>query len=131
MPKVSGYYVRKWILGTLLLAISFMASAQYQLKIIPVDKDAAFIKSFGLEQDFASRLVCNEYINNLIASLQLKGYPTASIDSIAFDSASAIIKLFFGETYKLAHVNTSSVNKRELEQAGWNEKTILNKPTRF
>jgi outer membrane protein assembly factor BamA len=129
MPKVSGYSLRKWILGTLLLTIAAMASGQYQLKILPVDKDAVFItKTLGLQQDFANRLVCTQYINNLPASLFEKGYPSASVDSVGFDSTSATIKLFSGEAYKLAYINTGTVNKRELEQAGWNEKNIENKP---
>ncbi|MEO5681188.1 MAG: BamA/TamA family outer membrane protein [Chitinophagaceae bacterium] len=129
MPKVSGYSLGKWMLGTWMLTIAAAASAQYQLKIIPVDKDTAFItKTLGLQQDFASRLLCTEYIYNLPASLQAKGYPAASIDSVAYDSSSATIKLYTGETYKLAYINTSNINKRELEQAGWNEKSVLNKP---
>ena len=129
MPKVSGYCLRKWILGTLLLTIAAMASGQYQLKILPVDKDAVFItKTLGLQQDFANRLVCTQYIDNLTANLFEKGYPSASVDSVGFDSTSATIKLFLGEAYKLAYINTGTVNKRELEQAGWNEKNILNKP---
>ncbi|HTE12020.1 MAG TPA: BamA/TamA family outer membrane protein [Chitinophagaceae bacterium] len=128
MPKVSGYGLRKWMLGTLLLTIAAVASGQYQLKILPVDKDSVFIKTLGLQQDFPSRLTCMQYIDNLIPGLQAKGYPSASADSVWFDSTSATIKLFFGETYKLAHINTGTINKKELEQAGWNEKSLLNKP---
>ena len=128
MPKVSGYGLRKWMLGTLLLTIAAVASGQYQLKILPVDKDSVFIKTLGLQQDFPSRLTCMQYIDNLIPGLQAKGYPSASADSVWFDSTSATIKLFFGETFKLAHINTGTINKKELEQAGWNEKSLLNKP---
>src|SRR5882762_84241 len=101
MPKVSGYSLRKWILGILMLTIAVMASGQYQLKILPADKDSVFItKTLGLQQNFPNRVVCTEYIYNLISTLQTRGYPSASIDSIAFDSASATIKLYIGETYK-------------------------------
>ncbi|MEO5593263.1 MAG: hypothetical protein ABIR15_01815 [Chitinophagaceae bacterium] len=132
MPKVSGYSLRKWILGTLMLTISAMAAAQYQLKILPVDKDSVFIaKTLALQQDFPNRILCTQYIDNLIPDLLTKGYPTASIDSAGYDSTSATVKLFIGEAYKLAYINTASVNKKELEQAGWNEKTILNKPLDF
>ncbi len=128
MSKVSGYRLAKWLLVALMLAIVSASSAQYQLKILPVDKDTAFIKTLGLQQDFGNKLLCMQYVNELIPYLQTKGYSTASADSLAFDSTSAAIKLFLGETYKVGFINTSSINKRELEQAGWNEKNILNKP---
>jgi len=129
MPKVSGYKLGKWVLVAWMLLITTAASAQYLLKIVPVDRDSSFItKTLGLQTDFPSRLACVAYVNNLPSSLQEKGYPSASIDSIAYDSSQATIKLFVGETYKLAHISTAGVNKRELEQAGWNEKSILQKP---
>ena len=129
MPKVSGYSLGKWILATLMLTIAAMASAQYRLKILPVDKDSLFItKTLELQQDFSNRIVCTQYIINITETLLQKGFPTASIDSIGYDSTSASIKLFVGDAYKLMNINTGAVNPRELEQAGWNEKSILNKP---
>ena len=130
MPKVSGYSLQKWVLGALMLTIGTMASAQYQLKILPVDRDSLspIVKTLGLQQEFPSRLACTEYINKLPATLLEKGYPTASVDSMAFDSASAIVKIYFGQTYRFAGINTTSVSKTALEQAGWNEKSIGNKP---
>lgn len=129
MPKVSGYRLRKFVLCILMLCLTIMASAQYALKIVPVDKDSVFITgTLGLQTDFASRMACVQYINNLTGNLLEKGYPAASVDSAAFDSASATIKLYIGEAYKLAFINTTAVNKRELEAAGWNEKSIVNKP---
>ena len=129
MPKVSGYSLGKWILCTLMLTIAAAANAQYPLKFIAVDKDSAFLtNTLGVERLFTNRLLCNQYVSNLTASLQAKGYPAASIDSVWLDSASATVKLFVGEAYKLAHINTVAVDKRILEQAGWNEKNFINKP---
>ncbi|HTL07903.1 MAG TPA: POTRA domain-containing protein [Chitinophagaceae bacterium] len=128
MSKVSGYRWRKWVLATILLSVSSMLSAQYQLKIIPVDKDSVVINSLALQKDFAGQLVCATYVAALPSLLQQKGYPTASLDSIAYDSTAARIHLYLGEKYTFAAINTSSVNKHDLEQAGWNEKTLLNKP---
>ena len=44
------------------------------------------------------------------------------------DSTGAAVKLFVGEAYKLASINTGSIDKKILEQTGWNEKNMLNKP---
>ncbi len=130
MPKVSGYSWGKLILEAVLLLVATGAFGQYQLKIIPVDKDSAFISSasLGLQTNFSNRLLCNQYISNLPAALQAKGYPAASVDSLWMDSTAASIKLFIGEAYKMAYIDTRSVDKRVLEQTGWSEKNITNKP---
>ncbi|MEP7280227.1 MAG: hypothetical protein ABI813_16390 [Bacteroidota bacterium] len=129
MPKVSVYCLRKWVLSTLALVLTGLAWGQYPLKYIPVDRDTVFLEqTLGLQTNFSSRLVCTQYIDNLITSLQAKGYPTASVDSVWADSTAAAVKLFIGETYTLAHIKVDSPDKRILELAGWNEKTIANKP---
>lgn len=130
MPKVSGYGVRKWLLAIGLLTVAAVASAQqYRLKFMPVDKDSVFLTStLGLQSSFSNRLQCNQYIATLTATLQAKGYPTASVDSVWADSSAATVKLYVGEAYKLAHINTGSIDRRLLEQAGWNDKSIANKP---
>ena len=128
MSKVSGYRLAKWILTAWLLTIATLLSAQYQLKYIPVDKDSSFLsKTLGLQESFVNRLLCMQYIGDLDSLLRAKGYPTASIDSIWADSASATVKLFIGDAYKLTQINTSPADKKILAQAGWNEKNILNK----
>jgi len=129
MPKVSGYSLGKWIMAIWMLSITAMASGQYTLKYIPADKDSVFlVNTLGLQSSFSNRLLCTQYINDLTATLQAKGYPSASVDSVWSDSTAASVKLFVGEAYKLAHVNTGSVDKRILEQVGWNEKNVSDKP---
>jgi len=112
-----------------MLLFAFNAHAQYLLKIIPVDKDTSFIiNNLGIQTRFTDRISCQQYIVNLPASLQLKGFPAASIDSSWADSANAGIVLFVGEAYKLASINTRSIESSLLEQAGWTDKKLLNKP---
>lgn len=129
MPKVSGYRLQKWILCAWLLGMSVMACGQYPLKIVPVDRDSVFIaKTLGLQQDFPGRIACVEYVNNLTATLLQKGYPAASVDSAWFDSAGAVIHLYIGDVYKLILINPGNTSKKELEQAGWSERSVLNRP---
>ena len=45
MPKVSGYRLRKWILATWMLTVACVATAQYQLKIIPEDDQSNIVLS--------------------------------------------------------------------------------------
>src|SRR5450432_2231811 len=112
MPKVSGYRLRKLMLATWMLLTTAMASAQYPLKFIPVDKDSVFIaNTLGLESSFPNRILCNQYINNLTALLMTKGYPSASIDSVWSDSTNAAVKLFVGQAYKLANINIGLIDR--------------------
>ncbi|HSC39868.1 MAG TPA: hypothetical protein VLD19_18425, partial [Chitinophagaceae bacterium] len=113
----------------LLLFTTCMARAQYQLRLQPVDRDTLFLtQTLGIQTSFASRNACMYYIDKLPTQLQTKGYASASIDSLWMDSSFAVLKLFVGEAYKLAHIDTRTADKKALEQAGWNEKNLFNKP---
>ena len=129
MPKVRGYSGRKLIMGISMLLIATITFGQYQLKFTPVDRDTVFIlKILGLQTNFTNRQACLLYVDNLPATMQAKGYPAASVDSLWFDSTDASVKLFSGEQYKLAYINSKSIDKKALEQIGWSEKSIINKP---
>lgn len=129
MAKVSRYSLGKWMLCVVLFLTAGRAGAQYSLRLEGVDKDTVFLtRNLGIQTSFAGRPACMDYINKLPALLQTKGYPTASVDSLWLDSNFAVIKLFVGEAYKLAYVDTRTVDKKALEQAGWNEKSLFNKP---
>ncbi|HJU45663.1 MAG TPA: BamA/TamA family outer membrane protein [Chitinophagaceae bacterium] len=113
----------------LLLVISSSASAQYSLKIIPVDKDSAFVSQlFGLQYSFKSNNECATYIHGLLHLLQVKGFPTASIDSVEYGTDTAIATVFFGRMYKIGYINTKDIERQLLEHAGWNERNYTNKP---
>ena len=110
------------------------ASAQdtYGLSIRGVDKDSSFLtNTVGLQSKFTSRNACVDYINKLPFFLQSKGYVTASIDTIRYDSASARLVLFLGEAYHWAQLNTDRVNPSLLNVIGWREKNFSGKPMDF
>jgi outer membrane protein assembly factor BamA len=129
MAKVSVYCRGKWLLTVAFLLLTAIASGQYALKYLPEDKDSSFLsKSLGLQESFASRLLCTQYISNLATTLQAKGYPAASVDSVWADSAGAVVKLYIGDAYELSQINTSPADNSILQQAGWNTRSIINKP---
>jgi outer membrane protein assembly factor BamA len=129
MSKIRRYKLGTWLMAVVLLLTGPAVFSQYVLKVMPVDKDTPFVyNTLAVQTNFPTRLLCIKYVNELPATLQSKGYPTASIDSVWFDSTSAGIKLFIGESYKLGHVNVKAADKKLLEQAGWNEKAVLGKP---
>lgn len=112
-----------------LLFLRSTAFSQYQLAIIPVDKDSSFnIRSIGLQTSFKNRAACSTYLNNLTASLWAKGYPAASLDSVRYDSASATVELFIGEAFQVAETRIGAAERRELQGWGWRPPPLAGRP---
>jgi outer membrane protein assembly factor BamA len=129
MIKVRGYCCTLlWIL----VLSPFSGWTQYPLHILPVDKDSGFIKNrLGLTTTFRSREACTDYIFNLLPMLQGKGYMTASADSITIESGGASIRLYVGNSYHWASIDTRRVDPALLAAVAWNEKTFARHPLDF
>jgi outer membrane protein assembly factor BamA len=134
MTKVAVYRnMCRRAVFVILFLLPLVLQAQYRLQIIPVDKDTSFIKQqLRLQTDFRNQVLCTEYINNLPALLQSKGYPASSVDSIRYDSLSAVMHLYVGDPLKWTRLNTDSVDRKLLEQANWGGKKLNSqKPVDF
>jgi outer membrane protein assembly factor BamA len=114
-----------------LLSLSVSGQDKYDLNIKAVDKDSAYLNTIGLQNSFNSRAACAEYVNKLSSFLQSKGYVTASLDSLQYDSLSARLVLFLGESYHWAQLNTDSVNPSLLNAVGWRRKNFSGEPMDF
>lgn len=111
------------------LCISTYAVAQYQLRIDYVDKDSIFQpQALKLRTNFSSQFQCQEYINKLPELLNLKGYASASIDNIRYDTNFAQIQLYLGAQQNWVQLRTDSVEKAALDASGFNSKNFSNKP---
>ncbi len=111
------------------LCISTYAVAQYQLRIDYVDKDSIFQpQALKLRTNFSSQFQCQEYINKLPELLNLKGYASASIDNIRYDTNFAQIQLYLGAQQNWVQLRTDSVEKTALDASGFNSKNFSNKP---
>jgi outer membrane protein assembly factor BamA len=129
MIKVRGYC--RTLLWILVLS-PFSGWTQYPLHILPVDKDSGFIKNrLGLTTTFRSREACTDYIVNLLPMLQGKGYMTASADSITIESGGASIRLYVGNSYRWASIDTRRVDPALLAAVAWNEKSFARHPLDF
>lgn len=129
MIKVRGY--RRTLFWFLLLS-PFTGWTQYPLHILSPDKDSLFIHGkLGVPASFRTREVCTEYIFNLLPLLQAKGYMTASVDSIDVENDGASIRLFVGNTYRWASIDTRHIEPALLSAVAWNEKTFSHKPLDF
>ncbi|MGZ8509275.1 MAG: hypothetical protein ACXWWA_02815 [Chitinophagaceae bacterium] len=120
------------VLLFLLIGSNAIGQTNYRLHIRSIDKDTAFISSgLDLKTAFVTRNECVNYINQLPAYLQAKGYVTASLDSIQYDSAFARIVLYTGDKYQWRQLDASQIDPPVLQAIGWRDKIFTEKPMDF
>lgn len=120
------------VLICLLLHIHLSAQSNYILHTRGADKDSVFlINSLGIPASFPTRSACVEYINQLPGILRSKGYITASLDSLRYDSSFANVVLFTGDIYQWAQIDASQVDVTILRAVGWIENMFSEKPMDF
>lgn len=124
IAKVAAY---KWrVVIALLICFAFCNSltvqSGYHLSIQSVDKDTAFIRSLGLQTVFQSRIDCNEYIDHLPSMLRGKGYISASVDTVLYDSIGAVVTLFVGEKLSAFIMSARPQDKPLINEIWWNKK---------
>jgi outer membrane protein assembly factor BamA len=116
----------------LLLGLFFLPLfgwAQYTLHIDPVDKDTGFVsRQLGLTTSFRSQEACRIYVYNLLPLLQGKGYVAASIDSINYAGTSATLRLYVGDGWRWARIDTRYTDPTLLSAAAWNDKSFAGHP---
>jgi outer membrane protein assembly factor BamA len=120
------------VLVLLLLCLQAPAQNNYSLCSKSIDKDSVFlVKQLGIPAGFPSKAACLEYINKLPGYLRSKGYVTASIDSLHYDSSFASMVLFTGEIYRWAQLDASKVEPSLLDAVGWRERLFTDNPMDF
>ena len=103
--------------------------SQYRLIIHYVDKDSSFRPdALHLQTVFTNEPSCLDYVNKLVAKLNMQGYMAASIDEMIIDSASVQIHLYVGRQQTWIKLKTDSIEKQAIEESGFTEKTFNNKP---
>lgn len=117
MSKVGLYRVLIAIAACICMSTSY---AQYRLRILPVDKDSAFIGQLKLQTSFKNSEQATGYIHNLPDLLQSRGFIAASVDSFAIDTSYALVSLYVGDAFQWAQLNTSQIDKSWLDAVGWN-----------
>lgn len=95
----------------------------YQLQVQLVDKDSSFnLQPLKLQTTFASRSLCNNYIQVLPVLLGSKGYPTASVDSVFEKENLSIIHLFLGKQYQWIKLMPDGIDKAAMDASRFREK---------
>jgi outer membrane protein assembly factor BamA len=116
----------------LLSGLGLAAQNKYEAAYMPVDKNAGAVAAqLALKTSFAGRAECAEYLVTLPALLRTRGYITASLDSIVYDSTGARIWLYAGELYKWARIRTAGADDTVLRMSGWDERRINRQPLEF
>jgi len=101
---------------------NLLAQQNYHLTIDCADKSCdSLVKALELQQNFSGFPACRDYTDKILPLLQSKGYVTASIDSLRFDSTSAMLALFVGEQYKWKSLDTKKTDPLVLDAIGWND----------
>jgi outer membrane protein assembly factor BamA len=120
------------VLVFLLLSVYSSAQNNYNLYIRGVDEDSAsLISRLSLQTTFTSRFACMDYITKLPGYLLSKGYVTASIDSLHYDSSFASMILFIGQPYLWVQLDAKQIDPSLLNAVGWREKFFSDKPMDF
>ncbi len=126
MLKVRGYCR---LLLLILLSYPLSGMGQYTLHITSVDKDSLFVrKQLGLTTTFKAREFCTQYVYNLLPVLQGKGYIAASIDSVTYGDSSASLRLYVGDVWRWARIDTRHTDPTLLAAAAWNDKAFTRHP---
>ena len=121
-----------WLILFLLMDLSLAAQNKYSLLIRTVDKDSAFaVSDLGLQTSFNNQSECSSYISQIPANLQAKGFVTASLDSVSYDSAFARVVLFIGNKYEWAQLDTKQIDPSVLQAIGWRDKIFSDEPMDF
>lgn len=101
----------------------------YQLLVNYIDKDNSFSATEGqLQRSFNGQAACIQYIQKIPSLLAAKGYPTASVDSIAYTDTAAQIFLYVGKKYYWVKITPVGIEKRAMDESGYLEKNFSNKP---
>lgn len=109
----------------LLAAISFLTTffvsraQSYSVFYKTPEGDTSLFQKLSLQKNFRSQIEANLYVIQLPSLLQNKGYITASIDSIRFDSSFAEIVIYPGEQYKWAKIITREQDASILQSIRW------------
>ena len=119
-------------MGILLSVLNSVAQAPktafYQLQLQFVDKDSSFnSQPLKLQTGFASRTLCNTYIQSLPTLLSSKGYPTASVDSIIEKENFTTIYLFLGKQYQWIKLTPDGIEKTAMDESRFREKDYAGK----
>lgn len=119
-----------WLLAALLLA-GFSADAQsYSVHISSIDNNQSLLDGFVKpEPSYPTSAAAYAFVQDIVPTLQEKGYLTASTDSISIKETVYNVFIFAGKQYKWANVNFAGVSDGIMVQAAvkkeqWTDRSL-------
>lgn len=110
----------KHLFAAISFLTTFFSEAQsYFVHYKTPEGDTSISQKLSLQTNFSSQTEAGLYLFQLPSVLQSKGYITASIDSVDYDSLSATAVVYLGEQYKWARINTSDKDNTTLQTIRW------------
>ncbi len=102
------------------------------LKIKLSDKDSLLpLQDLTWQSSFDNDVAMLAYIKKIPSQLALRGYPLASVDSIANEGRLTTVFLYVGDRYELISLNTDSIEKDALREIGFTDKSYSKKALDF
>ncbi len=90
---------------------------KYELNIIPSDSSSiSFIKKKSFTKTFNDSIQLNNELTKIRSKLFSKGYITASLDSLIFDSLIANAYFFIGEKFQIIKINAQGIDDRTIRK---------------
>lgn len=115
----------------LFLATGIRLSAQsVSLKVISADKKSPAAK-LNYRKSFPSKKEAYHEIENIVLTLQYKGYLLAAADTIYSDTSSLRAFISEGQLFKTAYLKLGNLNPGLASRLGISEKLYFNKPFKY
>jgi len=126
---------RAWLLPFFLLLTTCLCAQQkekYRLEVRAADSaTAAVLPAFGIPAEFDTRNDCVTYVTKLPGLLQSRGYVTASLDTVLFDTMHTRLVIYAGDKYTWAQLDTRQTDRNVLQAIGWRQNSFEGKPMDF
>lgn len=115
----------------MLLAFSLPITAQnISLKIIATETKSSVLK-LNYKKKHSSKTEAYKEIDNILLSLQYKGFLLASADTVYSDTSSVTALISENGLFKTAHLKLGSLDPGLASKLGISEKLYFNKPFRY
>jgi outer membrane protein assembly factor BamA len=114
---------RLFFASLLLFFFTLQGQSQYQLRVVPVDKDSAsFASIMKVPKSFRNAQACSVFVAKIQTTLFEKGYAGASIDQVTFDSTFATVHVYTGEQQRWIELKMDSIDPSILSAVGWQQR---------
>src|SRR6476469_4516509 len=115
MTKLNYLFAAIFFLTTFFAGRAQSYTAHYKTP----EGDTSLQHKLSLQKIFSSQTEASLYMVQLPSLLKAKGFITASVDSVQYDSVSVTAVVYLGEQYKWARISTLEEDIPLLESIHW------------